>query len=270
MTLGSAGANQTWNYAWLVPATTNSPDIYVNTVAVNTAPYYFAFPSANNCQKVSFTYNSFLFESYSFSKVDNTGIETFGASNSAGVSSQYSDTPFIPLPLQYGDNYVDTYQTTTDPTPTSTNNTYDAYGTLTTPYGTFTNVVRIKQVGDESTNYSWIKASPYIPLMSIHVDNVSGNITYVTVHENTGGLSVNGNSISQKAILYPNPVTDYINLKFSDNQVPDKVMITDSAGKTLLSQTYISQINVESLAAGVYFLNVQSGENSYQTKFVKQ
>lgn len=89
--VGNAGINQTWNYASLSVAA-SSPDIYLATVPVTLAPYYYYFPLANYCQRTYYTNNSTLYENYSFSKISSTGIETFGSSNSTGVSIQYTDT----------------------------------------------------------------------------------------------------------------------------------------------------------------------------------
>jgi hypothetical protein len=271
ISLGNAGANQTWDYAWLVPATTNAPDIYVATVPVTAAPYYFAFPLANYCQKISYTYNSILFETYSFSKITVAGIESVGSTNSAGISSQFSDTQMTPLPLQYGDTYIDTYQTTTASNSTSTNNTYDAYGTLTTPYGTVTNVIRLKQVGSGSTTYNWIKTSSYVPLMAIRVDNTSGNVTSVTIYQNTTNLAVNQISVANKIMTYPNPATNYINLQLPNNIAVDKIVITDLLGKTILEETKtIAAVNVENLNSGLYILQVYGNGQKLETKFVKR
>ncbi|MFT3687315.1 MAG: T9SS type A sorting domain-containing protein [Phycisphaerales bacterium] len=270
-TTGSVGANQVWNYSALVPATsTSNPATGVENIAVSSAPYYWSFPESNYCQKISYTYNSLLFENYSFSKISSSAIEALGSSNSAGVSSVFTNTRMIPLPLNYGDTYTDSYQTNNDSSPFTINGTYDAYGSLTTPFGTFTNVARIKEVGNTYTVYSWVRTSPYIPLMNIHVDNESGVINTITIYQIISTLGINESTTSLKPIVYPNPAADYINLQLPENQVADKVRVTDLTGKILFDASNVNRINVESLAVGAYLLQVELGGNVCHTKFLKQ
>lgn len=70
--------------------------------------------------------------------------------------------------------------------------------------------------------------------------------------------------------VYPNPAQDVLFIKNVNNIVIDKVTITDLSGKKILEQNgNKTSINIESIAAGMYVLEVISGESKMVEKFVK-
>lgn len=74
-----------------------------------------------------------------------------------------------------------------------------------------------------------------------------------------------------KVAVYPNPTHSVVNLKFTDNTAIDKIIITDLSGKKLLEETQqLTQLNVESLAVGTYFLQAYSSGRKLTGKFVKE
>lgn len=276
VTLGSAGANQNWNYSGLVPDT--SFGIYQETIPYSSAPVNpFTEANINYCLKVFFSYGEDLYENFIFVKLNSNGSETFGYINQTnGIIEDtitYCDTPTSVLPLNYGDSYTSSEQETcTSPTIASTD-TYDAYGSLSTVYGTFTNVIRLKYSNSDSTSiqYSWYQLTPaYLPLMDMKV-NSSNVVTNVTIYQNTADLGFNENNIANKIIVYPNPATNYVNLKLSNNNPIDKIIITNLLGETVLEETQnTSTINVENLSNGLYLLQVNSNGQKIETKFLKQ
>lgn len=70
---------------------------------------------------------------------------------------------------------------------------------------------------------------------------------------------------------YPNPVQDYLKLQMPDGKIISTVSITDASGKQVVELRGSStNINVENLAAGIYFLEVVSTDQKFQTKFIKK
>jgi Secretion system C-terminal sorting domain len=73
--------------------------------------------------------------------------------------------------------------------------------------------------------------------------------------------------------IYPNPTTSTLNVKWADRVSANNITITDVAGKELMSQpaganaTGSVEINVSSLAPGVYFVKFS---NTEVRKFVKE
>lgn len=269
ITVGNAGANQTWNYNEVVP---EEPYVYLRSIPGSSAPAHTEIPDANYFQEVSFILDDVIYQSYSFAKITSSSYEALGNIYSSGEFEGYLVTPVIPLPLSYTNSYVSTEQLTSDPTPTSSTSTYDAYGTLVTPYGTFTNVVRLKDVDESSTSYSWYRFDPYTPLMSIEISNADGLVTDATIWESTPPLATNQvMAVDAKISVFPNPTKNILNLRLPANTTIDKITITDLTGKTVQEQSqYKETVNVENLADGIYVLQATSGNNSFETKFVKQ
>ena len=90
----------------------------------------------------------------------------------------------------------------------------------------------------------------------------------VKLAPDTMGVSVFANT---PVNVYPNPATSVITIQNPANIVIDKVIITDTAGKTVLKQTNsTNQVNVEHLANGMYILEAFSGKERFTAKFVKE
>lgn len=72
-------------------------------------------------------------------------------------------------------------------------------------------------------------------------------------------------------LVYPNPANNLLNLKLDNNLSIDKIVISDICGKIIMDQKQSeTHINVERLSSGYYILEIFSGENKYQFKFIKQ
>lgn len=85
------------------------------------------------------------------------------------------------------------------------------------------------------------------------------------------GLGVMQNSTEKKLMVHPNPATNFLNLQLPNNTTIDKITITDLTGKIIKEQTRNTNVvNVESLANGMYILQAFSGDDKFETKFVKQ
>ena len=82
--------------------------------------------------------------------------------------------------------------------------------------------------------------------------------------------------LDSKAIIYPNPVTNIVNVlaSYTENSTIS-VEIFDTLGKrminkTIPSQTGAMQVDVSALQAGVYMIKVVSGTYNTYSKIVKQ
>lgn len=268
VTQGPAGASQTWDFSGLVLDA--EPALYLQTVPVNTAPYHETFPAANFCQQSTVVFDGVIYRNFSFAKITSSALETLGSSSEEGLGEEYLNTPLTPLPLNYNDSYVDTEQSITDTEVTTSIETYDGYGTLISPFGAYNDVVRIKSVRDSSTSYSWINTNPYSPLMSVSISNLTGLVQNVAVWKNSTGLATNQVVANNSVIVFPNPAQSILNIKVPQKTI-DKIRITDLSGKTVIDKnTDTSTLDIENLAAGIYMLQVTSGKQQFETKFVKQ
>lgn len=76
---------------------------------------------------------------------------------------------------------------------------------------------------------------------------------------------------SSKVSLYPNPVTNIVTV--SQQDAIDGVSVYNLLGQKVLSQSFNSnevQVNLESLSAGAYLLEVTSGNNHNTMKVIKK
>lgn len=69
--------------------------------------------------------------------------------------------------------------------------------------------------------------------------------------------------------IYPNPASGKIAIQGEHINGNETVLIKDFSGKTILSTTASSEINIENLAEGMYFVCVEKDGMSLQEKFVK-
>ncbi len=71
--------------------------------------------------------------------------------------------------------------------------------------------------------------------------------------------------------VFPNPASDKISLKLQDQQVRSgELQVYNLSGETVMQQTLTNgSIDIRSLAPGLYFLRLRSGEKLYSTRFLK-
>lgn len=266
VTSGSAGANVTWDYsAYSVPN--------VSTSTTNVCPGQancFRFPGANRITKPT------LSDVYDFSSMSDTEaltIGSYGGPTMGDVTMTYTD-PLIDFkfPITYLQQFTDNYQIdTTGGLGNSTETgqvdyTVDAYGTITTPTGTYPNVLRIKRMrtgtqtagGLTYTNesYMWVSQSAGIVFnFAINTFTINGNttVTKSVSYPEAGALSTVDSEVRKEDILvYPNPGSDFITLTAKEDI--KKITVTSLDGKTVLTAGNSKNIDISKLPKGVYIL----------------
>ena len=76
---------------------------------------------------------------------------------------------------------------------------------------------------------------------------------------------------NQGFTLYPNPAQKTLQLQSNSDSTIDQITITDLSGKVILVQTQnTTTVNVEQLSNGMYFLEIQSGDQKVTKKFIKE
>ena len=214
----------------------------------------------------------------------------------------------LDFPVNYGDDYTQTYFTditiaSPDPAADSIrmkntiedHTTVDAYGSLTTPLGTF-DALRSKEIQisydtvwamlfgnwlavsaevDTSISYSWWTndVSVGFMLFSINMDGVTGNVSDISYLLN----SIQGIHSTEitNANVYPNPASNMVNFAFN-KVISGQMNIYNQAGQ-LVKQAELSgeanhRFSVALFPAGVYVYKVLGKTNTilYQGKFIKQ
>lgn len=71
--------------------------------------------------------------------------------------------------------------------------------------------------------------------------------------------------------VFPNPAKGFLYIQNSSNSEIDNVLVIDISGKTVLQQEgKETTLNIEKLTAGIYILQAFSGNEKFQTKFIKE
>ncbi len=109
------------------------------------------------------------------------------------------------------------------------------------------------------------KGSAIITAKVIGSEHISA-VCNITVNDYKVSTNVNNINISviEGIKIYPNPVTDKLNLKFNGNA--DSIQILDVNGQLLKKLEYQNNIDVSMLVSGIYFLKC----GNHVSKFIKE
>lgn len=70
--------------------------------------------------------------------------------------------------------------------------------------------------------------------------------------------------------MYPNPVTDVLNIESKNGLNANEIKITDMTGKVVKVQKNATSINVSNLSAGTYLIDITTNEGKATSKFIKK
>ena len=85
-------------------------------------------------------------------------------------------------------------------------------------------------------------------------------------------LDVNNIPPNDNPVIYPNPASDVLTIEV-DKVLFDSYAITNSIGKTVLTNKLTqaqTQIAINGLPAGFYFVNIKGAQGTIVRKFVKE
>ena len=128
--------------------------------------------------------------------------------------------------------------------------------------------------GDGLTNDSWNLGSEYYELLdennvSIKYGRDFGSEESTSIKNEYLGLS---NSTAINFLIYPNPASDFINLK-SDSGI-DGYLIYNIKGSLILKSTNNNSndlsISLKNIYSGIYFIKIKSGTYKETVKFIKR
>lgn len=81
---------------------------------------------------------------------------------------------------------------------------------------------------------------------------------------------INENQSTADLNIYPNPSSDYLNLK-GIGEVGSSIEIIDALGRKIMETSFANSINISKLTTGIYTLRILTKDNhSYYSKFVKE
>ena len=244
---GSGGANQTWNFSSmsLTPAGTCA------VIDPTASPYGATFPGSNICMQLNLPNGT----QYSYHNVSVTGVETLGDQVTASGGDNYtpnSKTWFV-FPYTFGQSFSDAWMRTTDITTDTVTRTYDGYGTLIMPFGTFNNVVRVTST-NSANNTVWFNSNPIYPILQ-----VEGNTSIVF---SNFVLGIN-NPVKEQVVIAPNPAKDIVHIQNGNCRA---FTAYSSTGQSIALPVDGNTINISSLAAGLYIIRAEMNNGDVVTQ----
>ncbi len=122
--------------------------------------------------------------------------------------------------------------------------------------------------GDRSGYAVSLSADGSIAAIGAHLNDGNGsNAGHVRVVTNSNILNLNDPYFQDGIIVYPNPTSTHITLKFGHNYNTLGLVIYDSSGRQVMSQSYSNTESVDvvtkNFAAGIYYVHIQSADQKH-------
>lgn len=279
---GSGGASQTWNFSAVTPTATSSTTMVAPSSIPGSSIYVGATLASDDGAGIGFI------------AVNTNTLQLVGARPNPTVNIVYSNREdLMRFPFTMSNTYSDDFAATFTTSGTfyrmgASTVTADGYGTLTTPAGTYTNVLRLhlQQVYKDSTwvgfpyeiyynndQYMWVTPGTHNSLLSISTLSTSvGPPSQFLIYLQS--ISTNVSEIAPLASafsLYPNPASH--NLSFNLNNIENgnvEAFIYNVSGTEIKKfNARESTLDISDLADGVYFAQLSvNGILSASKRFV--
>lgn len=148
----------------------------------------------------------------------------------------------------------------------------NADGTLDNTFGTNgTTVTSVREGGEDNAKALAVQPDGKIVIAG---NQCGGMCTYILLRYNanavgnpTGLSKVKENSM---IAVYPNPVSETLQVKLSDNSHIKAMIIMNMNGQKVKEVNNSANIDVHDLANGLYFVQVTTHKGIYTQKFIKQ
>lgn len=247
-TNGNSGPNQIWDYSDIELLSSNW---HISLVSDDTEQLGLMFPGANYFYYWDINgypyYDTYQLSATSF---DYTGYLDWD------LIAAYEDFELTyTFPYTYNTVFTDSYSFS-DQTVTKT---YDAYGTLITPYGTFNDVIRQKIEKPSGTTYAWINAQNAQTLLRGTFTN-----SQVLFFKDTTHLNILENQ-SQAFMFYPNPVQNDFTIRYENATEEMFVTVCNTVGQLLITNKKLvssSQVfSLSDLCPGVYIVKITNSQH---------
>lgn len=198
-------------------------------------------------------------------------------------------------PMNFGDTAADSTSSPPDSTGTTIIEKVtfhiDAYGTLTTPYDIYEDVLRVKQVKtftitdsndvvlveEKRTFFTWFSNKYRYPLMRLMRSAIGSNPPSTFQIDVLDTRVINSSPeklINEEFTVYPNPASNEIHVNYSNSVKLQSIEIMNVNG-VVVQQHKIRNaenhpIDISQLPAGIYFLKASNNTTYTVKRFVKQ
>jgi hypothetical protein len=218
--------------AWDMSTVTTVFAAKLTVVDPTTTPYASTFPTANYCVQIDAATTKYSYNRQSSKGIENVAIQYAGTGTGTDFSPNLRMS--VPFPFNYLDSRSDTFQSTTSTGLDTVRLTYDGYGTLKTPFYSYSNVIRIKEDYGTSYSYSWYTVSPFAMVMNYA--SATNNYVIVTTKP-APSTSVHSTSLATMSAIYPNPTSGDAILKVTLPGGYNNASVTISDGFRQISKT---------------------------------
>jgi hypothetical protein len=276
---GPSGANVQWNFANIGTGST----VNYTTTTCPGDPDCGSFPGANQVIGVGGAAKVY------YNKT-NDAMEQIGE-KAAGTLVYSNPLKVMQFPISYGQSFTDAF-TASNGSETrngTLQSSIDGWGTLTTPVGTYSNVLRQKIVQDFTlsvmgqnvemrfTEYYWIAPGfhhylmAYVSVEYVGVPAPSSHSAYYTTK--TSNVSIKDYENNAEVQVYPVPATDYVQVNAGHNI--QAIAVFNTLGQKVMEQSFNGRdrnvrIAVNQLPAGNYFINARTESGSVRRQIVVQ
>lgn len=276
---GNWGNNVTWDLSTMIPSSSSS-------VTVNAANPLFPLSNVSLLDAGGST---------TYQENSSTGQYVHGIDAGGTIITYQNPAKQLVFPLNENVNETDTWAATftSGGLPfdrAGTNLIFaDAWGTLITPEGTFTDVWRVRVDQDYVDTYAggtivyqvqvfmWYKAGIHYPLATVaDVATSQGSAytygTYTLL--DSWGVEEEANTAFR---LFPNPVQENLNVEFASAEAVQALRIYNALGN-LVNEVEVNSfsknitVDMSSLSSGIYFVKgvTTEGTETTEQKVVKQ
>jgi|SRR6218665_208856 len=264
----TTGTSVTWNASALVQQS-GTPTIHIIAADPSTTPYGSLYPAANYAQ-----YDPALTSliAYEYVLFNADSLVTVGRYPSSAAHEDFQDyDKHLVFPFSYGQSFTDNYAKTNYSSATTVSSyqtgtrtvSFNGYGTLMLPQGTFTNValiteVRTNSLGPGTNAYTWYEVSTGKKLMFL--ENNGGTTIVYTIDTPTG---IEEMQATYNVTLFPNPMQSSatLNIGSADVLKNNRFTLRDIRGAEVRSFTFSGNsvtIGREALLPGMYFYTIMT------------
>ncbi len=281
-TPGGAGANQVWDFSALIPEGAEDTTFYTSPVGT---PYAANYPSSNIVAK-------FGEDAYGYYQTTVDQLLYWGDQSPTSALLFTDPAVYFQSPVTFGTFLLDSVAGSLSAAPlqgTIAGHVYfsgDGYGTLQTPGGQFSDVLRTKTVTvaiatvpflgtitDSVFNYSWYKLGIKSPVLEMIEDTqwangaVFSQTRYVNFFRSitTTKSPEPANAPAPLIQAFPNPTNDLV--QFSGLEQAARITIQNTAGQQVLAENISPDavISLKHLGAGLYICAAYLHDGSMQT-----
>lgn len=289
-TLMPGGTNASWNFASMTSSGADGTAT-TNYQSPSSTPNASSFPTST----VAGVMNQNGQTATTYHKNTSSISEVLGQVASGVEIVFQNPITYLEFPVQYNSSNTDTYSSNF--TTQGINfyrrgslvTTTDGAGTLILPYGTYTNVLRVKTVRKEQdsanymgtelitkydiTTYSYFIAGQHFPLVmqtKMLVDGMSQSEMTSIADASSIGIELAESEV--KSLVYPNPLVkgQDVTIDLTGNVSTASIGIYDTKGSCVKSLTTsafesgegIYKIPTSDLDAGVYYIRMMDGNKN--------